>query len=238
MEAREEAKELVGAPDEVSYTTVVSALHKSKTPRSPQMAENLLRKAEDITAPMAPDTILYNTVIGCWARCNKNGAYRKARSILDRQVSNFENGCQCCKPDVYGFTSVIASCALESGREAEMTKAFHVALAAYQQLWRYAKPTHVTYGTMLKACARLLPSNAHLRERWAKKIFRQSVREGCVGDMVLSRFQEAVSSPVYREIMQGHKKRDLPQEWTRNVNEKSIYRKKFSSNNKKGRREV
>lgn len=234
MEARAKANEPLGMPDEVSYTTVVSALLKSRKHRSAQLAEDFLRRAEATTAPLAPDTILYNTVIGCWARCHRSGSYRKARSILDRQVSNFENGCRRCKPDVYGFTSVIASCAVEGGSEEEMTKAFHVALAAYQQLWRYEKPNHVTYGTMLKACARLLPNNDNLRHKWAKKIFRQSVREGCVGDMVLSRLREAVSPPIYRDLMQGHTKRDLPEKWIQNVQEKSEYRRKPGDKKQRG----
>lgn len=226
MEEHAKAGETQMAPDEGSYTTVVSALLKSRGPKSARTAEELLRKAEQITAPEAPDTILYNTVIGCWARSNRSGAYRKARSILDRQVSNYENGSKRSKPDVYGFTSVIASCAMDPGCVKERTKAFHVALAAYQQLLRYEKPNHVTYGTMLKACARLLPDNEHLRHKWAKKIWKQSVREGYVGDMVVSRMREAVSPPIYRDLMQGNSKRNLPEEWVRNVVEKSAYRKK------------
>lgn len=231
MEARAKAGDSFGVPDEASYTTVVSALLKTPSPQSARKAEVFLRSAEKVTTPMSPDTILYNTCIGCWARSNKSGAYRKARSILDRQIDLYEQGNIKTKPDVYGFTSVIASCAMEPGSKKERTKAFHVALAAYQQLSKYDQPNHVTYGTMLKACARLLPDNDHLRHKWAKKIFRHSVADGCVGDMVVSRMREAVSPPIYRDLMKGNKKQSLPFSWRKNVHEKSEYRRKSDTKN-------
>jgi len=222
------------APDEASYTTVVSALLKSRAPGMAQTAEALLKNAEaSCKEGEAPDTILYNTVIGCWARSNRSGAYRKTRSILDRQISNYEDGCYKCKPDVYSFTSVIASCAMEPGNTKEMSKAFHVALAVFQQMSRYDSPSHVTYGTILKACARLLPDNQYLRHKWAKKLFRQSVRDGQVSDMVISRLRNAVSPPIFRDLMEGHNTDQLPEAWTANVVEKSDFRKQ--SNKKKGK---
>ena len=230
-------------PDEASYTTVVTALLKSKSSNSAQQSEAFLQNAEDILGPdNAPDTIFYNMVIGAQARSNNSGAYRRARSILDRQVKKYEEGCRKCKPDVYGFTSVIAAASMEPANIKERNKAFHAALAAFQQLSKYDNPTHVTYGTMLKACARLLPNNDRLRHRWGKRIFRQAVEDGCVGDMVVSRMREAVSPPIYRDLMKGNKKQNLPEQWTRNVEEKNEYRnKKFlqgnTSNQKKnGRR--
>lgn len=238
LEFMERQEASYGAPDEASYTMVVSALLKSRAPRMAQKAEVFLRNAEQVCEEdESPDALLYNTVIGCWARSNKSGAYRKARSILDRQISLYENGCRKCKPDVYGFTSVIASCAMEPGAMKERSKAFHVALAAFQQLSRYDKKSHVTYGTMLKACARLLPDNEYLRNKWTKKIFRQSVKDGLVSDMVISRMQSAVPSPIYLELMDGNQKNKLPLAWTENVVEKKEFKKKpFNKNGKKKRK--
>lgn len=238
MESREGSDEY-GAPDVASYTMVVSSLLKSRTPNMAQKAEILLKHAERVcTEDQSPDTILYNTVIGCWARSNQSGAYRKARSILDRQTSLYEKDGKHCKPDVYGFTSVIASCAMEPGSVEERTKAFHVALAAFQQLSRYDNPSHVTYGTMLKACARLLPDNAYLRQKWAKKVFRQSVKDGLASDMVISRMRMSVPSPMFRDLMYGHKKDELPAEWTANVVEKAEYRRKTPYKNRGQKRKA
>ncbi|CAB9529367.1 Pentatricopeptide repeat-containing protein [Seminavis robusta] len=230
MEGRAQAGDVAAAPDEASYTAVVSSLLKSPGALSARRAEDILRQAEARIAPQAPDTILYNTVIGCWARCNKGKAYRKARSILDRQINNFEHGLKRSKPDVYGFTSVIASCSMEPGGSEERTKAFHVALGAFQQMNRYDKPNHVTYGTMLKA--------DYLRHKWAKKIFRQSIRDGLVGDMVISRMRESVSPPIFRDLMQGHSRRNLPEAWFCNVHEKRKERAQGGNKKRRKRAEV
>jgi hypothetical protein len=140
----------------------------------------------------------------------------------------YEDGCESCKPDVFGYTSVIASCAAETGmwNKDERTTAFYVAMKTYTELKKSDdKPNHVTYGTMLKACARLLPPGSSVRRKTVRKIFRECCEAGCVGDMAISRLREAAPE-VYKELLQGHSKHALPEEWTCNVNETSGYRKK------------
>ena len=136
---------------------------------SAQKAESILRRVEDGAiegnTKLVPDTILYNSVISCWSRMSETGTYRKARSVLDRQIHQHqEMNNSKCKPDVYGFTSVLASCAMEPK---EKYKAFQVALATFQQLRHsdsYGAPNHVTYGTMMKCCARLIGQSIHCAE--------------------------------------------------------------------------
>jgi hypothetical protein len=217
-------------PDMVSYSTVVGALARTNDPEDARKAEKLLKHVEvgyrAGNTNLEVDTILYNCVIGCLAKSNANGSYRRARAVLDRQIQLNENGCEQCRPDVYSFTSVIGACAMETK---ERSKAFRVAVATFQQLRHneeYATPNHVTYGSMLKCCARLLPSADPLRRKWVRKIFNMAVNNGCVGDMVLSRLREAATPDVYKELMNGVDRHDLPYEWTRNVQEKRVARKK------------
>jgi hypothetical protein len=152
---------------------------------------------------------------------------------LDRQLYLYnEHGCEECKPDVIGFTSVLASCASEPKRQ-EKIKAFHVALATFQQLENnaeeYGSPNHVTYGTMLKACARLLPNGSAERKKWNKYFFNKCIASGMVGGMVLGRVREAASKEEYNMLMKGHSKNSLPESWTCNVREKSDYRRNPTS---------
>jgi len=74
-----------------------------------------------------------------------------------------------------------------------------------------------------------------LREKWAKKIFRQSHHNGQVSDMVLSWFRNAVSLDIYMELMQGHKQNQLPASWTCNVMERSNYNTHNNSNKHVGK---
>lgn len=225
-------------PDAATYNIVMSSLTKGGDVYCAEKADKLLRGLEkrfrSDHLSWQPDTILFNSAMGLWAKSNVSGAYRKARSILDRQVLLHEKFvCKSCQPDVFGYTSVISSCAMEPGDRAERAKAFNVALSTFHELDQNADEAgaanHVTYGTMLKACARLLPKGTPLREQWTRKVFANAVENGQVGDMVLSRLREALSQQEFKEIMQGHSRSTLPAAWTRNVNEKSIYRRKVDN---------
>jgi hypothetical protein len=229
-------------PDRSSYSLVLKTLARHKTDaRAARKADDILRfvekkyKSGDLS--WRPDTLLSNTVMGCWSHSYLKGSYRKTRGILDRQINLFKSlngkaGSDDCRPDVYGFTTVLSSCASEPGDDAERLKAFNVAIATYLQLTshsdQYGSPNHVTYGTMLKCVSKLLPRHSQARKKWTKKVFNQAIENGCVGGMVLSRLQEAASPKEYQALMRGRNKKKMPASWTRNVNEKFTYNRKFS----------
>lgn len=237
MELLEANGDSTVAPDKASYYIVMGALTKDVKDKqlAASKADIFLQHVEtgyyDGKRELTPDTLLYNTAMGCWAKANTSGAYRKARAILDRQVALHRiGGCIKSKPDVYGYTSVIASCAAESGHKKEKLHAFNVALQTFRELQASSEqPNHVTYGTMLKACGKLLPSSSPVRQKLARSVFEEACRDGCVGDMVVSRFREAAHPACYRELMQGRKRQDLPSSWTANVHEKNSYRSKKST---------
>ena len=232
-------------PDKATFSMLMTALSRSKHPKSASAADALLRKLEQSykegSIHFEPDKILFNSAIGCMARPNtpqSTGAYRKARSILDRQLYLYEQvNCKSCKPDVVTYTSVISSCASEPGTKQERSKAFSVALATYQELTsrdvEFGAPNHVTYGSMLKACARLLPRGSPIREKWTKKLFLECQQRGQVGDMVLSRVREAASPELYKELLKGKGRSKIPHAWRRNVSESNEYRRKVVKNRKR-----
>jgi hypothetical protein len=222
-------------PDLVSYHIVMGALARSADPRAAPKADKILKfvesKYKEGSLSWKLDKFLFNSAMGCWAHSNKKDAYRKACSILDRQIHHFEQGVEVCRPDVYGFTSVLSTCASEPGDKTSKAKAFNVAVSTFQQLVQhqeeYGPPNHVTYGTMLKCVAYLLPRDSPERKKWTQKIFRECAANGMVGGMVLARVREAASSSQeYKELMQGHSKSTLPKKWIRNVHEKSEHRRK------------
>jgi PPR repeat len=215
-------------PDMVSYSTVISGFAKQLN--GARQAEKLLQRVEQEykngNMQLEPDTMLYNTVISAWSKSFQQGAYRRARSILSRQMTLHKQTGGRFRPDVYGFTSVLGCCALE---RKEQSKAFQVALATFQQLRHsdeYGSPNHVTYGTMLKCCARLLSPNDPMRVKWVRKVFRQCVADGCVGDMVLSRLREAAETDLYNDLLKDVDTKNLPIQWTMNVNERRECRKR------------
>jgi len=224
-------------PDRCSYNIVLCAMAKGRCVQNAKKADTILRSIEDhfkngeIT--WEPDAMLFNVVLGAWAHSDASGAYRKAASIFHRQMNLYQKyNCVECQPDVIGFTSVLSSCASEP-RKNEKSKAFSVALSIMQTLEKsqeFGQANHVTYGTMLKACARLLPAGSPERRKWTRHFFRKSCEAGMVGDMVLGRLWEASTSlEEYRDLMQGYTRNNLPTEWTANVQEKSVYRKSWNA---------
>lgn len=230
-------------PDRVSYSLVLRTLARHKTdekaaPKADKILKFVEKKYRDGDLSWRPDTLLFNTVMGCWSHSHLKGSYRKTRGILDRQINLFSSpdekaGSEDFRPDVYGFTTVLSSCALEPGDEKERAKAFNVACSTYQQLIqnkdKYGSPNHVTYGTMLKCVSKLLPRDSPGRKKWTKTVFKQAAASGCVGGMVLSRLKESTSSSKeYKDLMQQHTRQKVPAGWTRKVNEKTEYRRKPS----------
>ncbi|CAJ1960110.1 unnamed protein product [Cylindrotheca closterium] len=217
-------------PDRCTYNTVLCALAKGCSPETAKQADTILRSIEthykNDEISWDPDAILFNTVISAWAHSDVPGAYRKAQSILDRQLNLYYAGCQDCKPDVIGFTSVLSSCASEP-KKSERAKAFNVALSNIQALEKnpaFGKANHITYGTMLKACARLLPAGSPERTKWTRHFFQKACDAGMVGNMVLNRLREATTSvEEYKELIQGYSKSTLPKQWTCNVQERGGY---------------
>ena len=222
------------APDSATYNIVMSAFARSKdTGAGARKADAILRRAEKAhqkdPSHFDLDTILFNTAMGAWSKANRPGSFRKARSILERQKALYAEGCKRCKPDVFGYTSVIASCAAETSTEpAERAEAYHVAVKTFQELEESdCQPNHVTYGIMLKACAKLLPVGP-ARNKTVSKIFRECCQAGCTGDMAVSRLREAASPAMFKRLMQGHRRNSLPSEWTSNVHENNDFRKRKS----------
>eukprot|EP00538_Stauroneis_constricta_P000604 CAMPEP_0119569042 /NCGR_PEP_ID=MMETSP1352-20130426/40552_1 /TAXON_ID=265584 /ORGANISM="Stauroneis constricta, Strain CCMP1120" /LENGTH=543 /DNA_ID=CAMNT_0007618541 /DNA_START=465 /DNA_END=2096 /DNA_ORIENTATION=+ len=220
-------------PDAYSYSTIISTLGQQADEVSASKAELILRRLlkqhREGVLDWDLDAVLFNSAINCWTRSDVSGAFRYARSILDRQITCYEQGCDTATPDVFGFTSVISSCASEPGNKDRRQKAFDVATQTYQQLQQrsheFGRPNHVTYGTMLKACIRLLPQNSKQRRQWVKKVIDECIQSGHVGEMVLSRLREATTHAEFQQLLRGHKKNDLPVAWTANVNERSSYRR-------------
>jgi len=214
-------------PDRCTYNIVLTALAKGRCEGTARQADEILRSIESRHGSgrlsWQPDAFLFNSAICAWAHADVPGAYRKAQSILDRQANLHRKGCDECEPDVIGFTSVLGSCASEP-KKSEREKAFLVALSTFLTLERnpaFGTPNHVTYGTMLKACARLLPADSPERAKWTKRYFRKAKDEGMVGSMVLGRLREACTTKEqYERLMSGHAENSVPEEWTRNVHER------------------
>eukprot|EP00560_Eucampia_antarctica_P007990 CAMPEP_0197829194 /NCGR_PEP_ID=MMETSP1437-20131217/5639_1 /TAXON_ID=49252 ORGANISM="Eucampia antarctica, Strain CCMP1452" /NCGR_SAMPLE_ID=MMETSP1437 /ASSEMBLY_ACC=CAM_ASM_001096 /LENGTH=471 /DNA_ID=CAMNT_0043430729 /DNA_START=223 /DNA_END=1635 /DNA_ORIENTATION=+ len=201
-------------PDSMTYSIVCATWAKSGLPDAVYKADALLKKIEQQAAYMDdpqlyPDNITYNIVIDAWAKDGSKTAFKNARALLDRQIDLYDNkGIKKCRPDVYGFTSVIASCASIKSSWKDKSTAFDVALATFNDLDQlsYDSPNHVTYGTILKACSKLLQAGSKQRRQNVRKIFRKCCEDGCAGYMVFSRLKQAASPKEYKQLVGEYEK--------------------------------
>lgn len=225
-----------------SYNAVSLAWANSGEKCAARKAESVLKKLETAyketgDSSLEPDAVMYNVCIDAWgqtksmAKTNGRLPYESARKILDRQINLYEEGAKKCRPDVYGYTSVIKACENMAGRsKRQREKAFAVAEATFLELCASdcATANHVAYGTMLKSCARLLPQGSSRREQIVRQVFEKACHDGCVGSMVLNRFKESATPALYKELMGNIKKNNLPYEWTFRVpkNDKALRRQR------------
>jgi len=209
-------------PNIVSYAAAATAWGRVGSEDSATRAEEILKRVErkflSGTDPRpCPDTILYNFVIEAHAKSNASDSFWRARKVLDRQIALNKGGVRLCRPDVYSFTSVLGSCASVSGSNKKRQAAFRVAQSTFEEMCSFdakgVAPNHVSYGQMLKACARLLPPGQE-RDEWVEAYFHMCCKDGCVGEMVLSKLREAASPVKVKQLLNGMSKSALPPEWT------------------------
>lgn len=222
-------------PDASTYNIVISsiapAVKKYHDMGGARRADKILARLERGflagDESLKPDTIIYNQVIDYWAKTQSaRGHFLKAREVLDRQIEMHESGVLKCRPDVTGYTSVIAACASTYGTKREKRRSFDLAHATYMEACKNknTQPNEITYGLMFKAVGRLLPKEEE-RNRYAKTLFTLCRDDGLLGEMAFNRMKEAVTKKMLHELTSGMHYAEFPEEWK--CHAKTPHRKPF-----------
>merc|ERR1712127_1044106 len=137
-------------------------------------------------------------------------------------------GVRKCRPDVKGYTSVIAACASAYGSKAARRGSFDLAHATFMEASgeRHTHPNEVTYALMFKAVGRLLPREEE-RDRYAKTLFGLCRDDGCLGEMAFNRMKDAVTKEMFLELTGGKSYENFPAEWKLHV--KTPVRKRYQN---------
>jgi hypothetical protein len=215
-------------PDAGSYNIVISsispAVKKYYDMGGARRADKILARLENGylngDESLRPDSIIYNQVIDYWAKTQSvRGHFMRARDALDRQIKMFrEENVRKCRPDVTGYTSVIAACASTFGTVKEKRRSFDMAHLTFMESCaeKYTQPNDVSYGVMFKAVGRLL-SNEDERDKYARTLFKLCCDDGYLGEMAFMRMKAAVSEDLYEELIGEKSYEELPEEWKMNV---------------------
>ena len=166
-----------------------------------------------------------------WARSQQPRKAERAYNLLREMTRLYEAGNKHVRPNVIAYNAVMNACAFTSNDVVEQGRAMEIAHATMREMDEspYAAPDQITYGTFLRLCAHL--PDCSTRQKVTEVLFRKCVKEGQVGNLVLSQLKAMVSADVYerlvgRRIEENVQMTDLPKEWWCNVVEGKWRRKR------------
>lgn len=212
METQYQAGDEYVKPDEVTICGVLNAWANHATNGGAARAQQILDHIESLPEEerdFAHSIIFYNILIKAWGRSREPGSVQRAEAILihleeQYQEANAIENSMVIRPDVTTYSSVINCCAYYSGNEAGRQEALAVALRTFQKIQDDKTcdegPNMITFGTVFKAIAKLMPVGSQ-REELVSKIFAQCQESGQVGPFVLSQVKVASSSELYTELV-------------------------------------
>ena len=170
------------APNTRTYCAVLDALARSRNWKAYNESLGILDRMEELYAEgyesVRPCARAYSIVISTIARSRKKGKAIKAQEILHRMENEYRKGNMAARPTVYSYNAVLNAAAYTPrGDEHEQEEAFKVACLTFDQLRMsdYLKPSHVSFGTFLKAIQNHMPSS-QVRDDLVESVFRRCCR--------------------------------------------------------------
>jgi hypothetical protein len=226
MEGNHDADPCVPKPDRITYNTVMKAMQGGTTQQA-RYAENLLRSMEELgreNIELLPDSYSYTSVISAYGRSKADFKADKALWLLNRLLDSFENGNIAARPHVQTFNAALNACAFVEGNWTLKSKSFSNSMSIWDLLCEHSEPDQTSYGTVLRACASLLPTTDPRRKEKVDYFFQKAAAHGQVGKLVLKQLKFAALPSQHlrltgREITDRVSLMDLPRAWTRNVPE-------------------
>ncbi|CAB9503725.1 Pentatricopeptide repeat-containing protein [Seminavis robusta] len=203
------------APNSRTYTSVISALAKSRTWDACLKAKSILKEI-----PEGATVIHYNAVLDAYAKSPRADKARHAKTLLGEMMAN-----PSVSPDIISFNSVLSACAGSFGDAALKKESLSIAVAVFKHICQSEDltATAYTFSIMIKTLRKLVFEEA-ARYDFVGKIFQLCCKNGQVNAGVWQQVKKSIPSDettehlwntllgdvVYREGLQIA---DLPDEW-------------------------
>mmetsp|Transcript_37220 Transcript_37220/g.89094 ORF Transcript_37220/g.89094 Transcript_37220/m.89094 type:complete len:724 (+) Transcript_37220:152-2323(+) len=209
-------------PNDRTYCIVLNTLaSNSKNPRTVDTSLQILEKMRsynELGFQTRPTVRAFSITLLILARARKlKNKARKAQDLLQRMTR------EGIRPNVICFNAVLNACAF-TGNEDEKEEAFTIACFAFDQLRGDPDlaPSHISYGTFLKACRKLMPAG-DVRDRLVKGLFRRCCSQGLVSHFVLK--EMTAMNVDYQSLLEGVSGYgNLPPTWSSNVENEVTYK--------------
>jgi pentatricopeptide repeat protein len=235
LQILEKMRDFSVTPDSTSYDTILNAYARLEKSGSAERAWELLRQwEEDCTSgeneSFIPSQVSYSAVINGFAKASGKeyggmDTVKKANEVYDRLIHQRENGAIYGAADPVANSCFLNCCANIYGTRAERKEALILAIKAFEEMKRnpslHGEPGQFTFGTMMKACAKL-SADAAEKNRLLESLFIQTCKRGLLSKSTLGQFLRHTPNEVSSKVIlnMGGSKREIPPEWHRNVPEK------------------
>jgi hypothetical protein len=174
METQYRAGDDLVRPDEVSLCAVLNAwascAEYGGANRAIQIYEHMKSISSDERG-FSLSIMMPNIVIKAIARSNDPDGVEKAEKILEDLERSYEDGSGNLQPDVTTYSSVINCCAYYRYSE-KRKEALEAALRTFDKVRKMDDevPNNITFGTLLKAVAKLM-ADSDEKEEMVRKLF-------------------------------------------------------------------
>eukprot|EP00579_Thalassiosira_antarctica_P025350 CAMPEP_0202004854 /NCGR_PEP_ID=MMETSP0905-20130828/10061_1 /ASSEMBLY_ACC=CAM_ASM_000554 /TAXON_ID=420261 /ORGANISM="Thalassiosira antarctica, Strain CCMP982" /LENGTH=1035 /DNA_ID=CAMNT_0048562299 /DNA_START=41 /DNA_END=3148 /DNA_ORIENTATION=+ len=211
-------------PNSRTYCSVLDTLANSKKHKAHAESLEILQRMEDYYSEgydsVRPCARAYSIVLSTIARSRRKNKALEAQELLHRMESEYIGGNSACRPNVYSYNAVLNAAAFCGRDEREQEEAFKVACLTFDELRMsdYLQPSHVSYGTFLKAIKKLM-QESDVRDNLVKGLFRKCCREGLASDFVLKEMADLSTPGLYQSLLEGvtNEYGNLPKSWSANV---------------------
>lgn len=210
-------------PNTVTFNNVLHAWSQSKLPNAACRAEELIEYMMQSNDPtIAPDVYSFNCVMDALSKSKEPHKARRTREWLDRSQDMYdETQNPNLKPTQIEYNTVLNACAFSARRtsQEEQREALKIAVSTFASMpGQGVRRDTVTYGTMLKCFANLIPKG-DVRNRMALQVFQECCDEGMVGNLVWNEIRRAIPLKLLQEACQLKRAcgslevQDLPPAW-------------------------
>ena len=213
-------------PNFRTYTALIMAWSRCRSDESPGRIEELLEEMNMNPATRA-NSRAYTSAIQCWGKSRDPLKAKRALKILrDMQTEHKKKGNDDVRPTILSYNAAIDACARCQGTMEQQTEAIKIAFAILKaiEVDDFVETNEVTYATLLRAVASLLPAGNE-RNQVASAVFEKARKNGLVEFNTITNLRKSVDAQVMLKLVGdiadkngNFDYRDLPAAWTKNVN--------------------
>lgn len=215
-------------PNVRSYTSLITAWSKTRSPDSPAEAERLLKEMWNSKDPeIQPNSRTYTSVIHAWAKSNDhNKAQRSLKVLQDMKALQKEHKRLDLKPTLITYNAALDACARCQGDITQQTDALKISFAILKAIQQDAtmEANSLTFANVLRGCSFLLQPGPE-RNKVGSALFEKATKAGMADYRVLLQLKKAVDAGTLQELLKPlHQDsrgnfdfNTAPPGWSRNV---------------------